>query len=170
MNFLEQLAAEYFTLQGYFVRTNMKFGKRLKGGWVGEMDVAAFAPMSRELVHIETSMDADRWEERVSRLIRKFDDASKYYKELFDFPIHSISRIAVAGFSVQQEQPRIRRDIELKTCPQFISEIGAELLQRHPLKRAVPETLPLLRAMQFAVHWGPQSQIFRKEYKALTKS
>ena len=169
MNFLEQLAAEWYTCQGYFVKTNMKFGKRTKGGWVGEMDVAAFDPMSRKLIHIETSMDADRWEKRIIRLNRKFDDAQKYYDELFSFPIRSVSRLAVVGTALTE--PRfIRDDIEVKTCPQFIKEIGAELLQRHPLKQAVPENFPLLRAIQFAVHWGPQSQIFQKQYKILTES
>lgn len=155
MNFLEELTAEWFSLQGYFVKTNMKFGKRPKGGWVGEIDVAAFEPLSKNFVHVETSMDANKWEERIARLTRKFDDATKYYNELFSFPIQSISRIAVAGFSLETGQRKIRDDIELKTCPQLINEIGAELLRRHPLKQAVPETLPLLRAMQFAVHWGP---------------
>ncbi|MBI2831021.1 MAG: hypothetical protein HYX79_02055 [Chloroflexi bacterium] len=168
MNFLEELTAEWFTLNDYFVRTNLKFGKRPSGGWVGEMDVAAFNPMSRELVHVETSMDADRWEERSERMIRKFDDANQYYSELFTFPIRTVSRIVVAGFSSKENTRKIRGDIESKTCPQLINEIGQELLQRHPLRKIIPETLPLLRAMQFAVHWGPQSQVFHKHYKLLT--
>jgi hypothetical protein len=169
LNFLEQLTAEWFSLQGYFVRTNMKFGKRPEGGWDGEMDVIAFKALSRKLIHIETSMDAYRWEKRIITLTRKFDEADKHYKELFSFKINSISRIAVVGFS-QTEHRIIRNDIELKTCPQFIKEIGSDLINRHPLKQVIPETLPLLRAMQFAVHWGPQSQIFRERYLILART
>ncbi len=33
MNFLQQLASEWYRHEGYFVRTNVKALKRLKGGW-----------------------------------------------------------------------------------------------------------------------------------------
>lgn len=43
MNFLEQLAGEWFTYKGYFVRTNIKRNKRSKGGWDNELDVLAYS-------------------------------------------------------------------------------------------------------------------------------
>ena len=58
MYFLEQIAAEWYSYNGYFVQTNIKFGKREKGGWKGEMDVIAFHPIEKKIIHIETSMDA----------------------------------------------------------------------------------------------------------------
>ena len=42
MNFLEQVIAEWFSHKGYFVKTNIKFGKLPRGGFAGEMDVVAF--------------------------------------------------------------------------------------------------------------------------------
>jgi len=41
MNFLEQLVAEWYEWQGYFVCVNRKYGKRPGGGWTGEADVLA---------------------------------------------------------------------------------------------------------------------------------
>ncbi len=64
MNFLEQLIAEWYAYRGFFVRTNIRFGKRPAGGYEGEIDVAAFNPRTKHLVHIETSTDADSWAER----------------------------------------------------------------------------------------------------------
>jgi len=47
--------------------------------------------------------------------------------------------------------------IELKTLPEFIAEISQELETKHPMRQAIPENLPLLRAMQFVVHWGKEA-------------
>ena len=51
MNFLEQLVAEWYGYRDYFIRTNVKFGKRSKGGYTGEVDVLAVKPQERELIH-----------------------------------------------------------------------------------------------------------------------
>jgi hypothetical protein len=56
-NFLEQLVAEWYQYQDYFVRTNIRVGRRAKGGHEGELDVVGFNPALGKLVHIETSMD-----------------------------------------------------------------------------------------------------------------
>ena len=58
MNFLESLAAEYYEYTGYYVRSNIKARKRTLGGWDAELDVLAFMPATKELLHIETSGDA----------------------------------------------------------------------------------------------------------------
>lgn len=64
MSFLEQLTSEWYAYKGYFVRTNIKFGKLAKGGWTGEIDVAAYKPQTKEFIHIESSTDADSWNKR----------------------------------------------------------------------------------------------------------
>jgi hypothetical protein len=56
-NFLEQLVAEWLEYRGYFVRRNVKVGKRKKGGYEGELDIVGFHPLQKHLVHYETSMD-----------------------------------------------------------------------------------------------------------------
>lgn len=51
-NHLEQLIAEWYEYQGYFVRRNILVGKRAKGGYECELDVVAFHPERQHLVHI----------------------------------------------------------------------------------------------------------------------
>ncbi len=155
MNFLEQVAAEWFTLNGYFVRTNLKYGKRAKGGWEGEMDVVAFHPQTGEFIHIETSMDAGSWANRQKKFARKFQSAEAHLSELFSFPIREKRRIAVVGFGNIGRPDALGAGIEVKSLAQFIREVGKDLQKLHPLKQAIPETMPLLRAMQFAIHWHP---------------
>ena len=157
MNFLEQVAAEWFSLRGYFVKTNLKFGKLPVGGWAGEMDVMAFHPQIRELAHIETSSDALSWKERCERFRQKFDLAEQHYSDLFPFSLDSKRRIAIGGFGYTtpaKVKDTLGERIEVESVPEFLRKVTAELRKRHPSKQAIPENLPLLRAMQFVLHWG----------------
>ena len=92
---LEQAIAEWFSHEGYFVKTNIKFGKLPRGGFAGEMDVVAFHPQTRELVHIETSVHGG-----AERFKQKFDLAKRYYGELFQFSYGSMRCMAIGGFCV----------------------------------------------------------------------
>jgi len=83
-NFLEQLVAEWYEIQGYFVRRNVKVGRRPKGGWDGELDVVAFHPRKKHLIHIEPSTDALPWGQRQKRFEKKFDAGRKYIPALFE--------------------------------------------------------------------------------------
>jgi hypothetical protein len=78
VNFLEQLVAEWYRYTGHFVRTNVRFEKRAKGGWAGEIDVLAYLPQRGNVSHIEISMDADSWPERKKKFTRSspFQSAS----------------------------------------------------------------------------------------------
>ena len=58
-NYLEQLVAEWYEYQGYFIRRNVLVGKREQGGYECELDVVAFHPETKQLVHIEPSTDAE---------------------------------------------------------------------------------------------------------------
>jgi hypothetical protein len=44
--------------------------KRLRGGHEGEVDVVAFRPGKKRLVHIETNMDSDSWATRETQFSR----------------------------------------------------------------------------------------------------
>lgn len=153
MNFLEQLIAEWYAFNGYFVRTNVKFGKREKGGYKGEMDVVAYHPSTKVLTHVEASTDANTWEERKTAIDRKFGDAA-HFTELFDFDIKGIKRIAIFGFSKPKNPVKFKDDIELLTIPQFVESITEELSKRSPQSAVVPENYPLLRAIQLAAYYG----------------
>jgi hypothetical protein len=156
MNFLEQLVAEWYAFQGYFVRTNIKFGKRAEGGYSGEMDVVAFHPKEKRLIHIETSTDANSWSKRKERFQRKFQDANSHFKELFDFHINEVRCIAIVGFGKPKEKEKadFGYNIKVISIPDLIREITTDLSNRHPMKNAIPEEYPLLRSIQFATFWG----------------
>jgi len=83
-NFLEQFVAEWYEFSGYFVRRNVHVGRRAKGGWECELDVVAFDPKGKRLIHVEPSMDSDKWEKREKRFQKKFDAGQKYIPELFE--------------------------------------------------------------------------------------
>lgn len=157
-NFLEQLTAEYHSHMGSFVRTNVKYGLREKGGYEGEMDVVAFHPTSLALLHIETSMDADSWEERKSKFQKKFSTAHEYYYKLFNFEIKKIEKMVIVGSGPPRED--FWSVAPIKSIPDFVGEIADYLSQFHPLKQAVPENYPLLRAIQFAIHYDKRLRKF----------
>jgi Holliday junction resolvase-like predicted endonuclease len=154
MNFLEQIVAEWYAYKGYFVRTNIKFGKLRQGGWKGEIDVAAYNPQTKDFVHIETSTDADSWPKRKERFRRKFRNAAKYYCELFPFKINKIQKIALVGFSKPKIKPSFGDSIKVVLLPEFFREITNELRKKNPMQVAIPENYPLLRAIQFAIFYS----------------
>jgi len=154
-NFLEQLAAEYYSHMGYFVRTNVKFGLRKgRGGYEGEIDVLAFRPETSTLLHIETSMDCDSWRERKNRFQKKFKTAESHYKKLFTFKIQKLIKIVIVGLGNPKKSVNFGPNIFIQSIPDFIKKITDYLIRYNPKNQAVPENFPLLRAMQFAVHFN----------------
>lgn len=155
MNFLEQLAAEWYATQGYFVRTNVKANKRERGGWGNELDVLAYRPDTGELVHLETSWDALTWDARRERFTtRKFVFDADAYGALIGTRPLSVRRRAVVGTSRGCPESTWADGIEVVTVPAFMAEVCAGLRKRHPINDAVPETYPRLRAIQFALAYG----------------
>jgi len=154
MNFLEQLVAEWYGYRGYFVRTNIHFGKRVRGGWEGEMDVVAFDPKEKILVHLEASGDADSWNQRRARFWKKFEAAARHYEKLFDFEFERVRKVAIVGFGRPKGSIGFGDDIELVTIPEIMTEIAEEMRRLKPTSIAIPEAYPLLRAIQFAAWFG----------------
>lgn len=169
MNFLEELAAEWYEYSGYFVRTNVKFGRRARGSYIGEMDVVGYKPETQEFIHIETSTDALTWEQRRRRFERKFTDARKYYMDIFPFKQMNMSpkQIAILGFNLRPSSrmipwkstaPKrsILKDIQIEVIhiPEFLRRINNRLKDKDPQKNAIPETYPLLRAIQYSAFYN----------------
>jgi hypothetical protein len=158
MNFLEQLAAEWYEYAGYFVRSNVRARKLPGGGWGAELDVLAFSPGKDELIHLELSGDARSWAERKKEFVEKkfiLEDAE--YSEILGVSVNRIRRIAVVDLS---RQPRTTHDwgrVEVCTIPQFMETIFADLRKRHPLNDAVPEGFPILRGVQFTLAFATES-------------
>ena len=153
MNFLEQVASEWYAIQGYFVRTNVKANKRAKGGWDNELDVLAYDPKKRTLVHVETSSDALTWAERKERFLkRKFVFSNEQYANLVGaIPEHIVKRAVVGTSLAPAPEPYWNNEIEVITIPNFISEICDDIRGRHPMRDAIPENYPCLRSFQFVL-------------------
>ena len=151
MNFLEQLVAEWYSYNGYFVQTNVKFGPLKRGGYEGETDVVAFHPKNKVLVHVETSTDSYSWEKRKSHFESKFRRAQKYYSELFHFDYGSVEKVAIVGLRGSvSDGVSFSEDVVILTAPEFISKITKSLKDQSPLKQAVPEHWPLIRVLQIS--------------------
>jgi len=156
MNFLEQLAAEWYEYKGNFVRTNIKFGPRAHGGYTGEIDVAAYNPETHELTHIETSADADSKAKREKRFSKKFSDAKNHYLNIFPFK-GGFKQVAILGFSDNVHTLNFGKNITIKSIPEFINDINNELKKINPAAKAVPESYPLLRAIQHSAFYSARN-------------
>lgn len=164
MNFLEQLVSEWYEYQGYFVRRNIKFGGpagKSQGGHSGEIDVLAFQPKSGRLIHIEASSDYESWDKRKEKFTKKkFTKlAEAEYVKVLGMNPRSIKRIVVVCHSKKPSNLNWRTDsgepIEIIDVPTFVTNILRELKQKpHARDVGIPEQLPLLRAMHYAVSYG----------------
>ncbi|MBM4337526.1 MAG: hypothetical protein FJ108_16690 [Deltaproteobacteria bacterium] len=158
-NHLESLVAEWHEFQGYFVRRNIQVGKRPAGGYECELDVVAFHPGLKRLVHIEPSLDASSWAVREQRYAKKFAAGRKYIPALFD-GVDVPSEIDQIGLFVYGggESGRPLSGGRVLFARDFLIEIRSGLVGRRLAKAAVPEEFPLLRTLQFAVEfWDPKA-------------
>lgn len=153
-NFLEQLTREWYEYQGYFVRQNILVGKRAKGGHDCELDIVAFHPKKKHLVHVEPSMDAASWETRESRYKKKFAAGRKYIPTLFDgndLP-DEIEQIALLVFASTANRKTLGGG-RILILDQFLAEILTTLRDVSIAKAAIPEQLTILRTLQFVSHY-----------------
>lgn len=80
MSHLEELLVEYYEWLGHVVKCNVQVGKLSHGGYEMELDVVAYEPQANQLLHIEPSLDADSWEKREKRFVKKFQAGLKYIR------------------------------------------------------------------------------------------
>ena len=154
-NYLEQLIAEWYEYKGYFVRRNVLVGKREKGGYECELDIVAFHPKPKHLVHIEPSMDASSWAEREKRYQKKFDIGRKYIPQLFqgiELPTQ-IEQIAVLVFASKAKRSTLGGG-RLILIDELLQEIFHELKDKHLASSAIPEHLTVLRSFQFVAEYN----------------
>lgn len=155
MNYLEQLVAEWYEYQGYFVRRNALVGKRANGGWDCELDVVAFHPGSAHLIHIEPSMDTNSWAERERRYAVKFAAGRKYIPAMFkglQVP-KKIEQVALFGYASKKNHPTICGG-EVKLVSELLEEITSSLRHKKIANAAVSEQYPILRTIQFMCEHG----------------
>ena len=154
VNYLEQLIAEWYEYPGYFVRRNVLVGKRVKGGYECELDIVAFHPMDKKLVHVEPSMDADSWAVREKRYKKKFDAGETYIPALFqgfDLP-GDIEKIAVLVFASKQNHEFLGGG-RLMLASELLEMIFTALKDKHLSSNAIPEHSTILRSFQFVTEY-----------------
>lgn len=155
-NYLEQLVAEWYEYQGYYIRRNVLVGKREKGGFESELDVVAFHPRPPEhpekghLVHLEASMDSDSWDRRESRFAQKFSAGRRYIPELFtglDLP-EEIEQIAVLVYASKMSRQTLAGG-RIVLANELLNEIITKLRRKSINSSMVAEHYPILRTIQF---------------------
>jgi len=146
---MEELVAEWLEYQGYFVKRNERVGRRAAGGHEGELDVVAFNPKTKHLVHVETSTDSDSWDTREKRFGKKFASGEKYIKALFeglDVP-ETIEKQAIFVIGSDTNHKLIGGG-KVVMAENYIVEILRGLKNTSFMSRAVPEKYPILRTLQ----------------------
>ncbi len=149
-NHLEQLIAEWYEYQGYFVKRNVLVGRRPNGGYECELDVVAFHPGTQHLIQLEPSLDADSWATRERRYQKKFDAGKKYIKELFQgliMPEH-IEQIAVLVNAGNLNHSTLGGG-KVMIADQLIENIFVALKGKRLESNAIPEQLIILRSFQY---------------------
>jgi hypothetical protein len=165
VNHLEQIVAEWLEYRGYFVRRNVKVGKRKKGGYECELDIVAFHPGQKRLVHYEPSTDTNSWAKREIRYRKKFDAGRKYIATLFDGVVipERMEQFAVflyGSASVHQEVGGGR----VVMVDDLIKEMTDYLRMKRIAKEIVPEQFALLRVLHLACEF--RSSLFADEERA----
>jgi len=137
-NYLEQLAAEWYSFAGYFVRTNVR-ARRYR-----ELDVLAYKPKDRELVHIELSSVSIGREQ----IREKFNFELAEYERILGVKIDSLKRIFVTYHPGSRSR---ENDIKVKSVSEFFQELISDFSKRVPGKQIVPDGFPILRTIQMVV-------------------
>jgi hypothetical protein len=167
-NHLESLVAEWYEFRGYFVRRNVKVGKRPNGGYECELDIVAFHPEKKELVQIEPSLDSDKWLRREERYRKKFEAGERHIPALFSgipIPKH-VDQIALFVYGGGENRTHVGggRVIFIKD---FMREIHSGIIHRKVNSAAVPEEFPLLRTLQFAAQYWGADKITKEKQQAM---
>jgi hypothetical protein len=155
-NHLEDLVAQWYQYQEYFVRRNVKVGRRKGGGYDCELDVVAFHPKKRLLLHVEPSLDCDTWERREERYRKKFEAGKKHIRALFsgiELP-EKLEQIALFVYGGRGDRGSLAggRIVFIK---EFMADILGEVRKHRVRSAAVPEEFPLVRTLQFAANYWP---------------
>ena len=159
-NHLEALVAEWYEFRGFFVRRNVQVGKRPKGGYECELDIVAFHPEQRALVHLEPSLDSDSWAKRELRYKKKFEAGRRYIPTLFQgipIPKH-IDQIALFVYGGGNGRTQLAGG-RVMFIKDFMAEVHAGIGHRKVNSAAIPEEFPHLRTLQFAAqYWGVEKR------------
>jgi len=155
VNFLEQLVAEWYEHEGYFIRRNVRVGPRESGGYECELDVVAFHPITKHLVHVEPSTDASSWEERERRYAKKFEAGKKYIPDMFAGLLVTPAipeQIALMVLSSKHKERSLAGG-RVEHVSVFLERIVKRFSSYSMMKKQVPEQFTILRTLQFVTEY-----------------
>jgi len=150
MNHLEEIVFEYYDWKDYLVKKNINVGKRERGGYEMELDIIAYNPHKKHLIHIETSLDAYSWEKRKERYIKKFNLGRKYiFKEVFTW-LDEATPLDELIVAINKTGDGFLNKVKIVTVDEFMSKLINEIkAEDKASKNAIPQQYPLLRTIQF---------------------
>lgn len=160
-NHLEQLVAEWLEYKGYFVRRNVKVGKLAHGGFEGELDIVAYHPIDNHLIHIEPSIDAHTWVKREQRFQKKFGAGRKYIiSEIFPWLPHNKTFEQWAVLWGSDKNHSIVGGGKVIPVWSLYRKIAKDIIAvGSPAGNAISEQFPLLRTMQYTLHWATPDKL-----------
>lgn len=155
-NHLEDFVAEGYLFSEYFVRRNVHVGPRRQGGYECELDIVAFDPVQRHLLHVEPSLDSVSWEKREQKSARKFAAGRRYIPGLFKGLSFPASTVQIAPFVYGSTADRTTlAGGQILLIKDFMAAILIELRDRRLASGAISEEKLLLRALWFAAQSWP---------------
>ena len=147
-NVLEELAKEYYEyIKEYFVRTNVRFNKRKKkGGYKGEIDILAYVPNERKLIHLECSMGGESNDNGFKKAKKKFPD-NLDYKNLYPdntLDFEKVEKLFIFKQTKELNDIVMPEGVKSVNLGAFIREVYNSL-NTDIMNKIIPEAYPLLQ-------------------------
>jgi len=156
MDYLEQLAREWYEYQGYFVRRDLWVGLESDGSYDCELCVVAFHPTQQHIVHIEPSFDLLSWNEKEQHFHAKFAAGRKYLHRLFGVEPHvHLEQIALILDDAHARAHTIGGG-RILLLSDFLAESLRRLSRIDIATSMVPEQWPLILTLQFVANYRRQ--------------
>jgi len=133
------------------------------------LDVVAFHPMTKHLVHIEPSTDAGSWNERERRYKKKFEAGRKYIPGMFlgllspDTVPEQIALFVLAS----KNESRLLAGGRVVHISAFLEPIITQFSAVSMMKGQVPEQFTILRTLQFVTEY--REQLFKQQPNPVLK-
>lgn len=152
-------------VSGLFCPPERKSRKAKKGGYECELDIVAFHPGKKRLVHYEPSTDTNSWAKREARYRKKFDAGRKYIATLFDGVVipDQMEQFAVFLYGSDSVHKAVGGG-KILMMDDLVKEITDDLRTKPIAKAIVPEQFALLRVLHLACEF--RSSLFADEEKA----